>query len=329
MSITIKDIAKQAGVSYSTVSKALNNSPLVKDDTKTKIIEVAERLGYQPNYAAQRLVKKSTNIIGLIWPTIDRTVPARLVGLVRAALEQKGYAMILSVDPIEEAINMFKRFQVDGVILFEGTNYQLNTTFDIPMVSYGITHPNKTYPLIDANHRLAIEKAVKHLVDLGHQDIQFMGSLAKDDPFQLEKQQGFIDAITKYKLPTERCHLIDTKGLDWFDGYKAIASCLKSNNLPTAMISASYELSGGIIRCLAEHHIQIPKQLSLISYDNIPQMAHLEVPLTAVGISMDNLAASIVETLMLSLTTESSIPLTQKLNPELVIRKSCSKISQG
>ena len=78
MTITIKDIAKQVGVSYSTVSKALNNSPLVKQETKDKIIKLAKEMGYEPNYAAQSLVSKQSRVIGLIWPTLERVAPSTL-----------------------------------------------------------------------------------------------------------------------------------------------------------------------------------------------------------------------------------------------------------
>ncbi|GAE92175.1 hexuronate utilization operon transcriptional repressor ExuR [Gracilibacillus boraciitolerans JCM 21714] len=79
MNVTIKDIAKEANVSYSTVSKALNNSPLVKEITKQKILRVAKQMGYEPNLAAKQLVRKKTEVIGLLWPTIERLVLATLV----------------------------------------------------------------------------------------------------------------------------------------------------------------------------------------------------------------------------------------------------------
>ena len=104
MSMTIKDIARIAGVSYSTVSKALNDSPLVKSDTKKRIVAIAEEIGYEPNFAAQRLVSKQTKIIGLIWPTIERLVLSTLVTKISDEINKTPYSMILSVDPVQASI---------------------------------------------------------------------------------------------------------------------------------------------------------------------------------------------------------------------------------
>lgn len=326
MGITIKDIAQQAGVSYSTVSKALNDSPLVKPDTKLKIIEIARTLGYQPNFAAQHLVKKRTNTIGLIWPTIARTVPARLVSLIREELEKQGYTMILSVDSLLKAFDTFKRFQVDGLIIFEGVDPVPPLSLSIPIITYGIYHPNKSYLIIDANHRLAMDKAVDHLVKLGHSRLQFIGDLDSNDPFQYEKQQGFIKALEKYRLPIGDHAIINTHGLDWFNGYQAIKHCLSHKQLGRAIISGSYELSGGIVRGLKEHQYAIPEDISIIGYDNIPQMAHLEKPITSVGVSMDKLAITIVKHLINLLNDKNDVHFPVKMIPELNTRHSCARL---
>src|SRR5690606_20639509 len=108
MSVTIKDIAKITGVSYSTVSKALNDSPLVKPSTKNRIHKVAREMGYEPNFAAQRLVSKQTKIIGLIWPTIERVVLSTLVMNISNEIRKTPYSMILSVEPIPASLDTFK-----------------------------------------------------------------------------------------------------------------------------------------------------------------------------------------------------------------------------
>ena len=161
MNITIKDIAKVAGVSYSTVSKALNNSPLVKDNTKKRIVDIAKELGYEPNFAAQRLVSKQTKIIGLIWPTIERVVLSTLVTKISDEINKTPYSMILSVDPVQTSLDTFRRFQVDGIILFEeniDVSVDPNT---IPLLSYGVAGKEVArYPIIDANHEQAMYEAV-------------------------------------------------------------------------------------------------------------------------------------------------------------------------
>src|SRR5690625_2016834 len=135
MSITIKDIANVAGVSYSTVSKALNNSPLVKKETKDRIVKIAEEMGYEPNFAAQRLVLKRTKVIGLIWPTIERDVLSTLVTNISKDMNKPLHSMISSDDPVQQLIETIRRLQVDGNILFEANVDDVVKATSIPVVS--------------------------------------------------------------------------------------------------------------------------------------------------------------------------------------------------
>src|SRR5699024_1122668 len=192
MSVTIKDIANIAGVSYSTVSKALNNSPLVKKETKDRIVKIAEEMGYEPNFAAQRLVLKQTKIIGLIWPTIERVVLSTLVTEISNEINKTPYSMILSVDPIQTAFETFRHFQVDGIILFDENIDDLIEPQSALLLSYGVSKKKgPKYPIIDPNHEKAMYMAVEYLSTLGHTKIAYIGDLTSHSPMQIEKYQGF------------------------------------------------------------------------------------------------------------------------------------------
>lgn len=326
MGITIKDIAKIAGVSYSTVSKALNNSPLVKDETKNKIITIANELGYEPNYAAQRLVSKNTKVIGLIWPTIEREVLSTLVTNINKEINKTTYSMILSVEPTTSAWNTFKKFQVDGIILFEENNQLLKSQLTIPFVSYGVaSNKNIDYPIIDASPEVAMYKAVKYLYNLGHRNIAFIGDSSSLDPMQKEKENGFIHAMKKHPLLSNELNIIDTKGLDWYHGYEATQKCLKQPQYPTAIIGGSYDISLGIIRAIKEVGLNIPNDISIISYDNIPQMANTEIPLTCIGVPVEKLAKDIVQSIIQSIEEENISPFIKKMSPILIERSSCAE----
>ena len=204
MSITIKDIAKIAGVSYSTVSKALNDSPLVKSDTKKRIVAIAKEIGYEPNFAAQRLVSKQTKIIGLIWPTIERLVLSTLVTKISDEINKTPYSMILSVDPVQASLDTFRRFQVDGIILFEENADFTVTPNSTPLLSYGVVGKvAATYPIIDANHEQAMYEAVKYLYSLDHTNIAYIGDFSPTDPMQMQKYKGFVKAMKDFMLPVE------------------------------------------------------------------------------------------------------------------------------
>jgi LacI family transcriptional regulator len=324
MNVTIKDIAKMAGVSYSTVSKALNDSPLVKSDTKKRIVAIAKEIGYEPNFAAQRLVSKQTKIIGLIWPTIERVVLSTLVTKISDEINKTPYSMILSVDPVQTSLETFRRFQVDGIILFEENVDVAVDPIATPLLSYGVARNEAAkYPIIDANHEQAMYEAVKYLDALNHTNIAYIGDFSPTDPMQMQKYKGFVKAMKDFNLPVEEYNLINTSGLDWYDGYTATKKFLSIPNRPTAIVGGSYDISGGIIRGIKEANLEIPKDISIISYDNIPQMENMEIPLTSIGVPVDKLAVEIVQSMIKIIEEKESQPVIIKMTPELTVRASC------
>jgi LacI family transcriptional regulator len=330
MGVTIKDIANVSGVSFSTVSKALNNSPLVKPETKFKVLKIAKEMGYEPNFAARKLVSKETRTIGLVWPTIERAALSTLVTRINAEIEKNNYSMILSINSTKSAIEKFKRFQVDGIILFEESDNVLDSTYspNLPIISYGVGNHLKSIPFIDVNYKKAMSLAVDYLFNLGHREIAYIGDFSIGDSRQAEKYNGFIEVMKKYNLPVNSSSLVNTGGLDWYNGYTATNRLLESPTIPSAIIGGSYDISSGVIRALKEANLIIPKDLSVIGYDNIPQMANLETPLTSVGVPVDILAKTISESLFQLLRDPDSFPLNQTIEPELKERASCAQVSK-
>lgn len=322
MSVTIKDLAQITGVSYSTVSKALNDSPLVKPETKAKITKLAKEMGYEPNYAAQRLVSKESKVIGLIWPTLERMAPSILVTKINEEISKNGYSMLLSVNSIQSSMEMFKRFQVDGLIIFNEQHNEMPETSPLPTVTYGVGR-DKSFPVIDVNYQGAMHKAVEYLYKLGHKKIAFIGDFSPMDERQLEKYYGFQNAMKKFGLPING-NLIDTAGLTWYDGYIATNRLLASSYKPTAIIGSSYDISGGIVRALRQENHVIPKDISVIGYDNIPQMANMEIPLTSFGVPVEEIAHHMVKTLLNYLNDPNSVSLVQTLTPTIAERSSCA-----
>ncbi|TWT06541.1 LacI family transcriptional regulator [Planococcus sp. CPCC 101016] len=322
MSVTIKDLALIAGVSYSTVSKALNDSSLVKPKTKEKIIKLAKEMGYEPNYAAQRLVSKESKVIGLIWPTLERVAPSALVTKINEEISKNSYSMILSVNSLQTSLEMFKRFQVDGVIIFNEYLDSMPESFSLPALTYGVSK-DKPFPVVDVNYQEAMHSAVKYLYDLGHKRIAYIGDLSPLDERQLEKYSGFQKAMKNFNLDSENS-LFNTAGLNWYDGYMATNHLINSSYRPTAIIGASYDISAGIVRALRQEKFNIPNDISVISYDNIPQMENMEIPLTSVGVPVEKIAHCMVQTLISYIKNPDSVPLTQTLTPVIAERSSCA-----
>jgi LacI family transcriptional regulator len=325
MDVTIKDIARIAGVSFATVSKALNNSSLVKPSTKLKIHQIAEQMGYQPNIAAKSLVSKRSRTIGAVWPNVDRATLSTLATKINEELNKSSYSMILSINPAESAIQLFNQIQVDAILVFDRsdpTSYAGPITSKVPVLCYG-EPASKGFPSIYVDRRKAIFKAVQYLSSLGHRRITYIGDASNRRISQQEKYLGFTDGIIEFGLLTHPNMTVNSNGLDSYEGYKAAKQLLASSYKPTAIISGTYDLSIGILRALQEENIRIPQDVSFVSYDNIPQMKNLPVPLTAVGGPIDSIAKKVVESILFMIEKNEQLPLIQTVEPELVERDSC------
>ncbi len=209
------------------------------------------------------------------------------------------------------------------MIVFAESSHTI-TQNNIPLVAFGVSGKSMVnYPIIDANHEKSMEIAVQYLYDLGHRDIAYVGLMDTDDALQNEKVEGYQKAMKQLNLQSQT---FDTDGLNWFDGYRTVDDLLHVNKRPTAIIGGSYDISGGILRALQERDIQIPEEISLVSYDNIPQMETMEIPMTCTGVPVDELAEEIVNAIIERIEADDDIELVKKLTPSLTERQSAGPV---
>jgi len=303
MSVTIKDIARLAGVSYSTVSKALNDSPLVKPDTKRRIVELAAQLGYEPNLAAKSLVSRRSQTVGVLLPSLERVALAALVERINEALSSRGYEVILSILPPASAVRLFQRLQVDGIVVFEeiapeGRAAEPLAT-DLPVVSIGASHvTGARLATVDVKRKEAIKEAVRYLAELGHKRIVYAGDARDADSKQQEKVAGFLEGAFACGLAPDAAVVVNSGGNTWRHGYEAGRALLKLEPRPTAVVSGAFDVTAGLLRAVQDGGLRVPDDLSIVSYDNIPQLAELDVPITAVGAPVSAFAERIAGTLV-------------------------------
>lgn len=333
--VTIKDIAERAGVSFSTVSKALLDSPLVKRQTKERVLAIAKEMGYRPNIAARSLVSKKTGAIGVVWPSIERAALSSLITGIHAQLEQAGYTMLLSMGSVDSAIETFRRFHVDAILMFgdQAPQHVLAANeppqSQIPILIYGAAGFTP-YSTVDVNRGQAVRLALRHLVGLRHARIAYVGDTNTADPLQTVKIEAFRDESKRLGLDgdPEQDPVVPIEGLEFHHGYQAAQHFLQWKKPPTAVITGGIDLTRGILRAASERGIAVPQELSIVSYDNLPQMATLEVPMTAVGAAIEEMTRTIKETI-LALIEAPDARKTIFLEPELIVRAStapCSRI---
>jgi len=323
--ITIKDIARIAGVSVSTVSKALNDSTAVKPSTKLKIKQLSEQMGYRPNIAAKSLVSQRSRTIGAVWPNVNRAILSTLATKINEELNARGYSMLLSINPIESAVQLFNQIQVDAVLVFDRNDTAglvSHLPSKAPILCYG-EPSSRGFPSIYVDRRKAIYEAVQYLSNLGHKRIAYIGDLSNRRFSQQEKYLGFMDGIIGFGLPTHPNMAVNSNGLDSHEGYEAAMQLWESPYKPTAIIGGTYDLSLGITRALQWQNIKLPQDISLVSYDNIGQMSSLPVPMTSVGAPIDAIAAKVVESILVLIEKQEQLPAIQTIEPALVERNSC------
>lgn len=333
MGVTIKDIAQIAGVSYSTVSKALNNSPLVNESTKATVIKIAQQLGYHPNIAAQTLVSKKNNIIGISWPNIQRLARTTLMEKINSQITRHSYNSLISIDPLDSAVTMFNRLQVDAIIIVVERDKDTDIisrnhiSSGVPILYYGKSDPPRR-PTVDVNRRKAMFQAFQFLYQLGHRRIAYIGDLSHNIMMQKEKFLGYTDGIVHYGLKLDQNIVFSTENMTWQEGYKASKQLLNIPDRPTAVISASFELTNSLITAINENSLKIPRDISVLSYDNMPEytpkMSTLEIPVTSIGAKLDRIAEKIAEVLMALLKDPASLPTSTEIEYELVVRESCA-----
>ena len=331
MGVTIKDLARLAGVSYSTVSKALNDSPLVKPETKRRIVELADQLGYEPNFAAKSLVSRRSMTIGIILPSLERIALSALVERINDELSGQGYEVILSILPPHAAVKLFQRLQVDGVVVFEDITPEGaaidSVTTDIPVLSIGSSHvTGPRYAMVDVKRKEAIKLAVRYLYGLGHRRIVYVGDDRNSDSKQQEKVAGFKEAAFECGLSADIAGIINANANTWSNGYDAGRKLLEFAELPTAVIAGSYDLTSGLLRAVQDGGLIVPDQLSIVSYDHVPQQAELDVPTTSVGAPVDAFAERIAASLLQAIGSDKPMKTIELLDATIAERSSCLRI---
>ncbi|RKN81948.1 LacI family DNA-binding transcriptional regulator [Paenibacillus ginsengarvi] len=295
---TIRDVAKAAGVTIATVSRALNNEPGVNELTRHKIAAIAREMNYVPNMAAKRLANKKSNCIGIIWYNAQGLFYSRWCNDMQRRADLRGFSTMISLAKPDQALRQFKEHFIDRIIYWcrpQSTPtlefLQENQGFAGSVLIMGGNSVENTHR-IGINRKDAIFKAVQHLAELGHQRIAFVGQDA-------EKLAGFMQGLLEFQLfyhPDFIIHHSSPSPLP----EASLSGLIRKGpqERPTAFVVDSHGMLFEFIRITKKHNISIPKHFALIVYDSIPEMEQiLDVPLTTVGPSIDRLSEAALDIL--------------------------------
>jgi DNA-binding LacI/PurR family transcriptional regulator len=335
-SVTIRDVARLAGVSPGTVSRAVRNSPLVNRETRKRILEIATELDYRPNLAARRLVLGHTLNIAVFTPLLIRACVNRQLSGVLSALADTEYDLVIhrvaSAAEREKAFAAFPaRSQVDGVLLLSVSpaeeEVETLKKARVPIVIVGTCAA-----WASSFHRLSADDfgggwlAAQYLLDLGHEVIGFLGD-SFDRPFNLRKSEsirrGYRQALEKMGI-TVGPELIRECPPDWKAAKEVATGMLSASNRPTSIMTAGDRQAAGVLKAAAEIGIRVPDELSVIGCGDGYLAEILE--LTTLFQPHIDLGTMAVEVLLGAIENPGSTPVDLALPVEMVQRKTAGPV---
>jgi len=338
---TLKDIAKVAGVSHTTVYRALNDKPRISQATKERIVSIARELNYQPNVLAQSLVLGRTKTLGLVITTIVNPFYPELAKGIEDAARSLGYSIILcstNFDPSLEKqyIDMLQSRGVDGIIFTSAHIHDPNITslvedrFPLILVNrrvYGI-------PLMDSVDYVVVENtkggflAVEHLIRMGHRRIGIISG-SSDSSAAVERLEGARKAFIDYGLNPADLLVLEGDFLKP-SGYEAAREFLSLKNSPTAIFGVNDYMVLGAYEAILDSGLRVPENIALIGFNNITFSAMKGIELSTIGQKKYEMGAMAVHLLIDRIEGRNGDKARQiTLEPELIVRRSCGYHLKG
>lgn len=331
-SVTLKDVAKAAGVSYATVSRALSGSPQIGSDTRERIIKLCDEMGYTTNYVARSMVMKKTDLIGLVVPSIDNQFMAELAYYAEMSARSHGYNIMLcnsgpDLKQEKTVVKLLLGRQVDGILIVPQSpdTYENIRAFtdQVPTVflSENLRDQPQSYVAADNSHGTYI--GTRYLYELGHREILYFGR-RHSTTHQL-RAEGYMKACRELGL-REQYFNSEFPRSSIANGYQLARELFSKPITYTAIFASTDSNALGILKAADEMHIDIPRQLSLIGFDNIPSTALPRIELTTIEQPKREMAVQAVDMLRDKIENGTQGYVHQILMPSLVKRGSCQKL---
>ena len=338
MSATIKDVAKLAGVSISTVSRVINDSKPVSSEVKKKVLDAIEELGYRPNEVARTLVTKKSFLIGVIVTDIGNSYVAQMVRGIEEVGKMYNYDILLCSSYGDKEtelrfIQLLNRKQVEGIVLLseivnEEVKEQMNL-LNIPFVYLNRYLYIEDFPTVSIDNHDAAYEMTNYLLKLGHENIAYV-TTDEELEYSLEKLKiaGYRKAIEEYgKYSEVLCY---TKGYNIEDGYeigKDILNLKHTHNI-TAVFCSHDELAIGLMNYLYDNDIKVPEDISIAGYGDIKIASTYRPRLTSIKEPYYDIGAVAIRWIIKELKGEELEKNHIKLPFQILKRESCAKLEE-
>lgn len=327
MRSTMRQVAREAGVSIATVSRVFNGGPVGRA-TRERIQRVARELRYVPNRAAQSLNTARTYTLGVILPDLYGAFFSELLRHLDAAAREGGYHLLVSgshsgAAELEAALQAMSG-RVDGLVLMsahvDDDVLETNLPATIPVLLLGSHDAGDEHASLRVDNEGGAQAVVRHLLGLGYRRIAHITS-APWNRDAAERLSGYRSAMAEAGLPTEG--LVFEGDFTEASGYRIGETIASSGSIPDALFAANDSMAIGAMSAFHDAGLDVPRQIAVAGFDDIPMARFLQPALTSVRVPLDAIGEQAVHALLATIT-EAETPVSPRLfAPELVVRASC------
>jgi len=332
---TIKDVAREAGVSIATVSYVLNDSGAVSEATHQRVLQAVEKLGYRPSVIAQGLQARESRMIGYSWrpmppdqfnPILEKFIHGMAEAAARHGYHVLAFPSTEASDEISPYREMVERERVDGFAL-SNTNlddprvhYLLD--IDFPFVAFGRANPEWDFAWVDVDGAAGVEQAVNHLLELGHRRIACLAWPEESLTGQY-RLTGYRQAMAAAGLEVQAGWVIRAEN-HYRHAYQAAQTWLTQppTRRPTAVVALTDLMAIGVMNAAADAGLTVGRDLAVVGFDDAPITGYLRPPLTSLRQPIAEIGERMVTMLIDLVRGETPSPAQVLLKPRLIVRDS-------
>jgi LacI family transcriptional regulator len=327
---TLHDVARLAGVSYQTVSRVINGHPSVAESTRKSVVAAIEALQYHPNPMARGLATSRSTTLGVVSFGTRFYGPSQMLLHIEAAAKERGYAVMpvsiasLQAEEIRAALRQLKRYRVDAMLLIAPTRGAVveraaELAGNTPLLVVDAASPGELSSVtIDQAAGAAL--ATTHLISLGHTRVaNISGPLSWNDAYL--RYQAWAQTLLDHGLEVG-----PSLPGDWSaaGGYEAARALIQSGAEFSALQVGNDQMAIGALLALDQAGIRVPEDVSVVGFDDIPEAAYLQPPLTTVRQDFSLLGVRCVELLVEEIGRSELPPVAETIQPSLVLRQSAA-----
>jgi DNA-binding LacI/PurR family transcriptional regulator len=318
--VTIKDIAKEVGVSHSTVSRALRGMPLISEETRSRIQETALELGYLPSAVARSLKTNRSQALGVILSNIDDPYFSEILQGIEEVAQRDSYSLFISAsqrDPVREQtiVRVMRQHRVDGMIIcsttFSDEQNQQFSKYGIPVVvvnnqaaeayRYSIYHDD-----VDGSRQIT-----RHLIALGHRKIAYLGN-SQSGRITQDRLAGFLQELAAAGLEVPNQYIREIPGSEPEKSANALDYFLNLPDRPSALVCFNDMMAIGALKALQQRGIQVPDEFSITGFDNIVFSEYTNPPLTTFDQPKRFIGQTAAELILSLLDSTSNVNIPQQ-----------------